>query len=142
MYESVAKLPCGEVTVAKLPCGEVTGNRVGYSTMDCHSMPRRAGVLYAFLSFDFFTVHYTEVAVAILLIMIFRLFRPSFSYNSAVIQDRKIENRKDTGSGMVPVPVIFCLKWIKLRDRNISLFGLFYYFVMLWYNRGKHGKIY
>ena len=26
MYESVAKLPCGEVTVAKLPCGEVTGN--------------------------------------------------------------------------------------------------------------------
>ena len=27
MYESVAKLPCGEVTVAKLPCGEVTGNR-------------------------------------------------------------------------------------------------------------------
>ena len=24
MYESVAKLPCGEVTVAKLPCGEVT----------------------------------------------------------------------------------------------------------------------
>ena len=30
MYESVAKLPCGEVTVAKLPCGEVTGNRYGY----------------------------------------------------------------------------------------------------------------
>ena len=28
MYESVAKLPCGEVTVAKLPCGEVTGNRI------------------------------------------------------------------------------------------------------------------
>ena len=28
MYESVAKFPCGEVTVAKLPCGEVTGNRV------------------------------------------------------------------------------------------------------------------
>ena len=28
MYESVAKLPCGKVTVAKLPCGEVTGNRV------------------------------------------------------------------------------------------------------------------
>ena len=27
MYESVAKLPCGEVTVAKLPCGEVTGSR-------------------------------------------------------------------------------------------------------------------
>ena len=27
MYESVAKLPCGEVTEAKLPCGEVTGNR-------------------------------------------------------------------------------------------------------------------
>ena len=27
MYESVAKLPCGEVTVAKLPCGEVTGNQ-------------------------------------------------------------------------------------------------------------------
>ena len=26
MYESVAKLPCGEVTVAKLPYGEVTGN--------------------------------------------------------------------------------------------------------------------
>ena len=26
MCESVAKLPCGEVTVAKLPCGEVTGN--------------------------------------------------------------------------------------------------------------------
>ena len=26
MYESVAKLPCGKVTVAKLPCGEVTGN--------------------------------------------------------------------------------------------------------------------
>ena len=30
MYESVAKLPCGEVTVAKLPCGEVTGNRCLY----------------------------------------------------------------------------------------------------------------
>ena len=28
MYESVTKLPCGEVTVAKLPCGEVTGNRL------------------------------------------------------------------------------------------------------------------
>ena len=28
MYESVAKLPCGEVTVAKLPCDEVTGNRL------------------------------------------------------------------------------------------------------------------
>ena len=28
MYESVAKLPCGEVTVAKLPCGKVTGNRL------------------------------------------------------------------------------------------------------------------
>ena len=28
MYESVAKLPCGEVTVAKLPCGEVTGNHL------------------------------------------------------------------------------------------------------------------
>ena len=28
MYESVAKFPCGEVTVAKLPCGEVTGNRL------------------------------------------------------------------------------------------------------------------
>ena len=27
MYDSVAKLPCGEVTVAKLPCGEVTGNQ-------------------------------------------------------------------------------------------------------------------
>ena len=27
MYESVAKLPCGEVTVAKLPCGEVAGNQ-------------------------------------------------------------------------------------------------------------------
>ena len=27
MYESVAKLPCGEVTVAKLPCDEVTSNR-------------------------------------------------------------------------------------------------------------------
>ena len=27
MYESVAKLPCGKVTVAKLPCGKVTGNR-------------------------------------------------------------------------------------------------------------------
>ena len=26
MYESVAKLPCGKVTVANLPCGEVTGN--------------------------------------------------------------------------------------------------------------------
>ena len=26
MYKSVAKLPCGEVTVAKFPCGEVTGN--------------------------------------------------------------------------------------------------------------------
>ena len=30
MYESVAKLPRGEVTVAKLPCGEVTGNQMGY----------------------------------------------------------------------------------------------------------------
>ena len=30
MYESVAKLPCGEVTVAKLPCGEVTGNRLNF----------------------------------------------------------------------------------------------------------------
>ena len=29
MYESVAKLPCGKVTVAKLPCGEVTGNQSG-----------------------------------------------------------------------------------------------------------------
>ena len=28
MYDSVAKLPCDEVTVAKLPCGEVTGNRL------------------------------------------------------------------------------------------------------------------
>ena len=27
MYESVAWLPCGEVTVAKLPCDEVTGNQ-------------------------------------------------------------------------------------------------------------------
>ena len=27
MYESVAKLPCGKVTVAKLPCGKVTSNR-------------------------------------------------------------------------------------------------------------------
>ena len=27
MIESVAKFPCGEVTVAKLPCGEVTGNQ-------------------------------------------------------------------------------------------------------------------
>ena len=26
MYESVAKLPSGEVTVAKLPCDEATGN--------------------------------------------------------------------------------------------------------------------
>ena len=26
MYESVAKLLCGEVTVAKLPCGKVTSN--------------------------------------------------------------------------------------------------------------------
>ena len=30
MYESVAKLPGGEVTVAKLPCGEVSGNRFDY----------------------------------------------------------------------------------------------------------------
>ena len=35
MYESVAKLPCGEVTVAKLPCGEVTGNRCGDSRKMC-----------------------------------------------------------------------------------------------------------
>ena len=28
MYENVAKLPCGKVTVTKLPCGEVTGNRL------------------------------------------------------------------------------------------------------------------
>ena len=34
MYESVAKLPCSEVTVAKLPCGEVAGNR--YMT-PCHT---------------------------------------------------------------------------------------------------------
>ena len=26
MYENVAKLPHGKVTVAKLPCGKVTGN--------------------------------------------------------------------------------------------------------------------
>ena len=34
MYESVAKLPCGEVTVAKLPCGEVTGNPL-YNVWPC-----------------------------------------------------------------------------------------------------------
>ena len=32
MYESVAKLPCGEVTVAKLPCGEVTGNPLSHTS--------------------------------------------------------------------------------------------------------------
>ena len=35
MYESVAKLPCGEVTVAKLPCGEVTGNPIKYLVVPC-----------------------------------------------------------------------------------------------------------
>ena len=42
MHESVAKLPCGEVTVAKLPSGEVTGNRcrVEDGVMDCHSEGR------------------------------------------------------------------------------------------------------
>ena len=33
MYESVAKLPCGEVTVAKLPCGEVTGNHMKWPNL-------------------------------------------------------------------------------------------------------------
>ena len=28
-------------------------------------------------------------------------------------------------------------KWLKLRDRNICLFSLFYYFVRLSYNRGS-----
>ena len=28
-------------------------------------------------------------------------------------------------------------KWLKLRDRNICLFSLFYYFVTLSYNRGS-----
>ena len=37
MYESVAKLPCGEVTVAKLPCGEVTGNRTQSTLLFCIS---------------------------------------------------------------------------------------------------------
>ena len=42
MYESVAKLPCGEVTVAKLPCGEVTGNlfRQGFPHFYARSVVR------------------------------------------------------------------------------------------------------
>ena len=44
MYESVAKLPCGEVTVAKLPCSEVTGNLTDFEAratafVACWSLP-------------------------------------------------------------------------------------------------------
>ena len=39
MYESVAKLPCGKVTVAKLPCGEVTGNQSNDLTNGIQSFP-------------------------------------------------------------------------------------------------------
>ena len=53
MYESVAKLPCGEVTVAKLPCGEVTGNHAIYDTSNCfnHSdIDSLAVVVVSFIS--------------------------------------------------------------------------------------------
>ena len=73
MYESVAKLPCDEVTGAKLPCGKVTGNRFfalfcgGSANLRwCGSLPvaealKNCTIQYRYSTYN--SLHYTGTRV-------------------------------------------------------------------------------
>ena len=49
--------------------------------------------------------------------------------------------RTNNPIAVVDVRSVKVKKWLFLRDGNICLFGLFLYFVTLWYNRGEHEEM-